>query len=185
MRIALVRRRSAPPRDSRYDGPLAQLKEHYHHVVNTKFDGILPHDFVIVFNPFLRRLTGRITYTQRLIEISRYHFEKYGLTDAIATLEHELLHLYLHKLGLPSGHNNDFKRLARAKGIRIYHENSYPRNRPSPFRYLYACPSCQRLVSRQRPTGFRLACGVCCRDHAGGAWDRRYELRLMYRVRMV
>jgi SprT-like protein len=167
--------------------PLAELRRHYQKVLLTKFDGIIPRDFRIVFNPFLRRLTGRITYGLRLIEISRYHFTKYGMKDAVATLEHELLHLYLHKLGLPSGHNKDFKRLAAKKGIRVYHANAYQRNRTTPYRYLYECPRCRRIVSRMRKTSrpHGLACGICCRAHADGKWDRRFELALLGRVRMV
>lgn len=168
-----------PPLD-----PLAELRAHYQRVVVTKFDGIIPRDYRIVFNPFLRRLTGRITYSQKLIEISRYHFTKYGMKDAVATLEHELLHLYLHRLGLPSGHNRDFKRLAAKKGIRVFHANAYPRNRTSPYRYLYECPSCRRIVSRMRRT-HGLACGICCRARCGGAWDARFELAFVARVRMV
>jgi predicted SprT family Zn-dependent metalloprotease len=155
--------------------------------VLTKFEGLIPRDFRIVFNPFLRRLTGRITYSLRLIEISRYHYTKYGMKDAVATLEHELLHLYLHKMGLPSGHNKDFKRLAAKKGIRVFHANAYPRNRTSPYRYLYECPHCERMVSRMRriarPHG--LACGICCRAHSAGAWDSRFVLDFIGRVRMI
>ncbi len=167
--------------------PLRELQTHYRRVVDTKFDGLIPRDYRIVFNPHLRRLTGRITYSQRLIEISRYHFAMYGMKDAIATLEHELLHLYLHVLGKPSGHTKAYKRLAAKKGIRVFHANAYPRNRVSPFRYLYECPQCQRMVSRQRQIrgGHALACGICCRLHAEGAWDARYELRFLQRVRMV
>jgi SprT-like protein len=170
-----------PPLD-----PIAELRRHYQRVIEVKFDGIIPRDFRIVFNPFLRRLTGRITYAQKLIEISRYHFTKYGMKDAVATLEHELLHLYLHKLGLPSGHNKNFKRLAAKKGIRVFHANAYPRNRTSPYRYLYECPSCRRMVSRmRRVSGRALACGICCRAHAEGAWDSRFELLLLSKVKMI
>lgn len=190
MRVALARKRVSRTVASRaaqapVPDPLEALRHHYRRIVDEKFDGIVPRDFRIIFNPFLRRLTGRITYSQRLIEISRFHYEHYGLRDAIATLEHELLHLYLHRLGLPSGHNDEFKRIARQKGIRVYHENPYPKNRASPFRYLYECPQCGRIVFRSRPTGGRLACGVCCREHAEGDWDRRFELRLLEKVRMV
>jgi SprT-like protein len=169
-----------------YD-PLRELREHYQLAVDRKFDGLIPRDYRIVFNPFLRRLTGRITYSMRLIEISQYHFAKYGMKDAIATLEHELLHLYLHVLGRPSGHTKSFKRLAAKKSIRVFHSNEYPENRKSPFRYLYECPSCGRMVSRQRRVngGGGLACGICCRQHAAGVWDARYELRFLQRVRMV
>lgn len=186
LKTALARRPASTSATGALDprGELGELRAHYQKCVTTKFDGIIPRDYRIVFNPFLRRLTGRITYSQKLIEISRYHFTKYGMKDAIATLEHELLHLYLHRLGLPSGHNNDFKRLAAKKSIRVFHANAYPRNRSSPFRYLYECPSCRRMVSRMRKSG-GLACGICCRAHASGGWDSRYELALMARVRMV
>lgn len=164
---------------------LEELRAHYARVVDEKFDGIIPRNFRIELNPKLRRLTGRITYGARLIEIATYHFHEYGLPDAIATLEHELLHLYLHCKGLPSGHTPEFKRLAQAMGIRVFHENEYPKNAPTPYRWLYECPSCARLVSRTRRSGSHLACGVCCRAFTGGRWDRRYELRLIRKVRMV
>jgi predicted SprT family Zn-dependent metalloprotease len=167
--------------------PLEELREHYQRSVTEKFDGVIPRDFRIVFNPFLRRLTGRITYSLRLIEISLFHYDKYGIKDAVATLEHELLHLYLHKLGLPSGHGKEFKRMAAKKGIRVFHANPYPENTPSPFRYLYGCPRCKRMVSRRRPMkgAHNLACGICCREVTGGAWSSRFELKLIRRVRMI
>ena len=62
-----------------------------------------PTDYGIEFNPLLRRLTGRITYGWKLIEISLWHFREYGFADAVQTLEHEMLHLYLHVLGKPAG----------------------------------------------------------------------------------
>src|SRR5262245_4399953 len=113
--------------------PLGELYAHYRRVVDLKFEGRIPRDYRIEFNPYLRRLTGRITFAQKLIEISRYHFVLYGMKDAIATLEHELLHLYLHVRGRPSGHSREFKRLAAQKSIRVFHANPYPRNRLGPF----------------------------------------------------
>jgi predicted SprT family Zn-dependent metalloprotease len=167
--------------------PVRELCAHYQRVVDSKFEGRIPRDYRVVFNGHLRRLTGRITYGQRLIEISRYHYSVYGMADAVATLEHELLHLYLHELGRPSGHTNEFKRLAAQKHIRVFHANDYPKNRLTSYRYLYECPSCQRLVSRVRRMRdvHGLACGTCCRAHAAGAWDERYALRFVSRVRMV
>ncbi|MFH0899949.1 MAG: hypothetical protein V2A73_04895, partial [Pseudomonadota bacterium] len=67
-------------RSGDYDSePLRILRAHYQDVVERKFDGLVPSHFRIVFNPLLRRLTGRITYSQELIEISRFHYEHYGL----------------------------------------------------------------------------------------------------------
>jgi predicted SprT family Zn-dependent metalloprotease len=164
---------------------LERLRDHYQRVVDEKFESAIPRDFRIVFNPQLRRLTGRITYRARLIEISRWHFLQYGLEDALATLEHELLHLYLHTKRLPSGHGAEFKARARALGIRVFHTNEYPRNAPTPYRWIYECPSCARMVSRVRRSNARLACGPCCRAQNGGRWAACYELKLSGKVRMV
>lgn len=164
---------------------LSKLRAHYRRINRGKFGGILPPDYRIAWNPLLRRLTGRITYSLRLIEIATFHFERYGLDDAVATLEHEMLHLYLHQLGLPSGHNQHFRREAEARGIRVFHSNHYPRNRPSRDRYLYLCASCGRMVFRQRRPDQALACGVCCRLEAGGRWDPRFALRLIDKVRLA
>jgi predicted SprT family Zn-dependent metalloprotease len=162
------------------------LYAHYHRVNLDKFGGILPTDYAIVFNPRLRRLTGRITYDARLIEISAFHYAAYGFEDARATLEHELLHLYLHTCGLPSGHDATFKRTARLLGIRVYHANSYRRNRGPQTRYLYECPQCDRMVFRKRPlAGGTLACGPCCRELAQGAFDARFVLRFVDKIRMA
>jgi predicted SprT family Zn-dependent metalloprotease len=165
-------------------GVLVRLAEHYVEANRVKFDGILPPDYRITFNPYLRRLTGRITYSMRLIEISLYHYRQYGYLDAVATLEHEMLHLYLHRLGKPSGHNNLFKKAAEALGIRVFHDNPYPKNQTPRHRYIYECPACGRMVFRRRRRAEdALACGVCCRQFADGAWDDRFKLELKQKVR--
>jgi predicted SprT family Zn-dependent metalloprotease len=165
---------------------LARLREHYDQTNREKFDGVLPDDYALEFNPLLRRLTGRISYGLRLIEISSYHFRQYGYDDAVQTLEHELLHLYLHTLGKPSGHNALFKAAARDLGIRVFHANAYPQNRSPRHRYLYECPSCRRMVFRKRPQDrHAIACGVCCRELAGGVWDPRFQLLLIEKVRLA
>lgn len=168
------------------DDALARLRAHYHWANRNKFEGILPEDYTIAWNPLLRRLTGRITYYQRLIEISTYHYRCYGFEDAVATLEHELLHLYLHERGLPSGHNRHFQREAALRNIRVFHSNSYPRNRPPRDRYMYMCPSCGRMVFRKkRQDSYGLACGICCRTQGDGSWDPRFLLKLVQKVRMA
>jgi SprT-like protein len=170
--------------DADVSAALPYLYEHYERVNREKFDSLLPADFRIEFNPLLRRLTGRITYGWKLIEISLFHFREYGLADALQTLEHEMLHLYLHVLGKPSGHNALFKEAARQLGIRVFHANPYPKNRATPYRYVYECPACARMVFRKRPQGRHvIACGVCCRMIAGGAWDARFALKLVEKVK--
>lgn len=172
--------------DAEVEGALSKLYQHYQTANRLKFESALPRDYRIGFNPLLRRLTGRITYGWRLIEISRFHFLHYGYDDAIRTLEHEMLHLYLHTQGKPSGHNGQFKELAKRLDIRVFHANPYPRNRATRHRYLYECPVCRRMVFRKRPQErHALACGDCCRQLAGGAWDSRFKLRLIEKVRFA
>ena len=162
------------------------LYAHFDNVNRDKFGGALPDGFSIVFNRRLRRLTGRITYSAKLIEISWFHYQKYGFDDAKATLEHEMLHLYLHVLGLPSGHNGYFKREATQRGIRVYHANEYRRNILAPTRYLYQCPHCSRMVFRKRPLGdAKLACGPCCREISDGQFDSRFALAFVQKIRMA
>jgi predicted SprT family Zn-dependent metalloprotease len=168
------------------EGALARLHAHYVRANRDKFDGLLPGDFRVAFNPLLRRLTGRITYGWKLIEMSEWHFRQYGLPDALQTLEHEMLHLYLHVLGKPSGHNTLFKQAAAQLGIRVFHANPYPKNRATRHRYVYECPACGRMAFRKRATpGDAIACGVCCRLQAGGAWDARFAMRLVEKVKFA
>ena len=163
---------------------IERLEAHYRSANQLKFDNLLPR-YRIAFNPYLRRLTGRITYRQALIEISLYHFRQYGYADAVRTLEHEMLHLYLHALGKPSGHNALFKQLALGLGIRVFHDNAYPRNQSPRHRHIYECPACHRMVFRRRLQRHQLACGVCCRLEAGGAWDDRFQLQLVSTVKFA
>jgi predicted SprT family Zn-dependent metalloprotease len=172
--------------DADVDAALPRLHDHYATVNRDKFDRVLPETYGIAFNPLLRRLTGRITYGMRLIEVSTFHFREYGYADAVQTLEHEMLHLYLHMLGKPSGHNTLFKEAAKQLGIRVFHANAYPKNRAPRHRYVYECPECGRMVFRKRPQDrHAIACGVCCRLVAGGAWDARFTLRLIEKVRFA
>jgi predicted SprT family Zn-dependent metalloprotease len=165
---------------------LPRLYDHYAETNRVKFDGILPVDYSIEFNSLLRRLTGRITYGWRLIEISLFHFREYGFADAVQTLEHEMLHLYLHTLGKPSGHNRLFQEAAKQLGIRVFHANPYPKNRAPRHRYVYECPECRRMVFRKRPQDrHAIACGVCCRMLADGEWDPRFALRLVEKVKFA
>jgi SprT-like protein len=165
---------------------LRRLSSDFQGINRDKFDGVLPGDYHIAFNPLLRRLTGRITYGMRLIEISWFHFREYGYEDARATLEHEMLHLYLHTLRRPSGHTALFKQLAAELDIRVFHANPYPRNRASRDRYLYRCPECERMVFRKRPVErHAVACGECCRTLAGGVWDKRFRLHFVEKIRFA
>jgi ribosomal protein L37AE/L43A len=97
-----------------------------------------------------------------------------------------MLHLYLHVLGRPSGHNALFKQAAGQLGIRVFHANPYPKNRATRDRYVYECPACGRMAFRKRASApDAIACGVCCRLQAGGEWDPRFAMRLLEKVRFA
>ena len=71
-------------------------------------------------------------------------------------------------------------------GIRVFHDNVYPKNRTPRHRYVFECPRCSRMVFRRRHRAANpLACGICCREHAGGAWDNRFQLQLIEKVKFA
>lgn len=90
-------------------------------------------------------------------------------------LKHEMIHLWLHERGLPSGHTGEFRAKARAIG--------QPRTRhsiplPPPRRgWLYTCAVCGHEFARRRRYGRAVACGPCCKVHNRGAFDARFKLR--------
>lgn len=44
-------------------------------------------------------------------------------------------------------------------------------------KHFYHCPSCRKEVARVRPFRNREACVHCCRIHAGGRYDRRFQFQ--------
>lgn len=90
-------------------------------------------------------------------------------------LKHEMIHLWLHESGLPSGHTGEFRAKAREIG--------QPKTRhciplPPPRRgWLYTCAACGHEFARRRRYGHAVACGRCCKTHNKGAFDARFKLR--------
>jgi len=44
-------------------------------------------------------------------------------------------------------------------------------------KFAYTCPSCEAVIHRVRRLRRRVACYPCCRKHAGGQYDARFQLR--------
>ena len=63
----------------------------------------------------------------------------------------------------------------RASG-RVIREGGASPGPSTAARWRATCPSCGALTGRQRRPTRRLACADCCRRHAGGRFDARYEL---------
>lgn len=90
-------------------------------------------------------------------------------------LKHEMIHLWLHERGLPSGHTREFRCKARQLG--------QPKTRhgivlPAPQSgWVYLCPACEARVHRRRRFGRRVACARCCAAHNDGQFAARFQLR--------
>lgn len=90
-------------------------------------------------------------------------------------LKHEMIHLWLHELGLPSGHTAAFRAKARSIGQpRTRHGITRPAPRSG---WIYTCPRCDSQITRRRRFGRPVACGQCCKKHCGGLFDSRFQLK--------
>lgn len=90
-------------------------------------------------------------------------------------LKHEMIHLWLHERGLPSGHTTEFRAKAREIGQpKTRHQIQLP---PPRRGWLYCCAHCGHEFSRRRRYGRAVACGACCKKHNDGTFDVRFRLR--------
>lgn len=90
-------------------------------------------------------------------------------------LKHEMIHLWLHVQGLPSGHTAAFRAKARAIGQpRTRHGIALPTPRHG---WLYTCPVCRNEFPRRRRYGRSVACAECCNRFNGGEYHERFKLR--------
>lgn len=90
-------------------------------------------------------------------------------------LKHEMIHLWLHVQGLPSGHTREFRVKA--------HDVGQPKTRhgialPAPQTgWIYACACCFSEFSRRRRYGRPVACARCCKRFNNGKYHERFKLR--------
>lgn len=172
----------------------AALQNLYEDLNADCFDGILP-PCHIVWSRQLTRTAGNINVRLRLIKLSvpllLDAFRTNSLfgtehivcgvrcTDAEEAvreiLKHEMIHLWLHEQGLPSGHTPEFR--AKAKSIgqpRTRHNITLP---PPRSGWVYACQTCGDSFTRRRRYGKPVACARCCKRFNGGQYHERYKLR--------
>jgi len=90
-------------------------------------------------------------------------------------LKHEMIHLWLHVRGLPSGHTAEFRAKANAIGQpKTRHDITLPAPRSG---WIYTCPVCSTEFTRRRRYGRPVACARCCKRFNGGNYDERFKLR--------
>jgi hypothetical protein len=164
-----------------------EINHHY-------FDGILP-PCSIRWSRQLTTTAGNIDVHKRLIKLSvpllveafqsRTLFgPEYKVCGVVCDnpedatreiLKHEMIHLWLHVRGLPSGHTVEFRAKARAIG--------QPQTRhsialPAPKRgWVYHCAHCKSEFTRRRRYGRPVACLRCCKRYGNGKYDERFKLR--------
>jgi hypothetical protein len=170
---------------------LSDLQTLYDRLNAEFFEAILP-PCQIKWSRQLTRAAGNIDVRNRVIKLSvpllidayvpeGASFEICGVrcdSKDLAgeeILKHEMIHLWLHVQGLPSGHTAAFR--AKAKDIG-QPKTRHGIARPTPKSgWLYVCPRCEAQVTRRRRFGRPVACGQCCKKHCGGHFDARFQLR--------
>ena len=131
-----------------------------------------------------RRLTttaGLARYTQA--EVSLNPFLKEFPAEIDRTLRHELAHLLAHERAgrrRIAAHGPEWRLACANLGIpgeSRCHNLPLPRRQVA-RRHTYRCPSCAFVLRRARSVDRRrrrLACHLCCQQHAGGRFDARFE----------
>jgi hypothetical protein len=90
-------------------------------------------------------------------------------------LKHEMIHLWLHVRGLPSGHTMEFRIKAREIGQpKTRHDIELPAPRSG---WIYTCPVCNHATPRRRRYSRAVACLRCCKRFNGGQYHERFKLR--------
>ena len=172
----------------------ATLQALYQELNGLYFDNVLP-ACRIVWTRQLTRAAGNIHVKKRIIKLSVPLLVDTFTSDSLFAsehiicgvacessqsalreiLKHEMIHLWLHERGLPSGHTGEFRTKARSIGQpRTRHSLPLP---PPRCGWLYTCATCGQQFARRRRYGRAVACKPCCRTHNKGAFDARFKLR--------
>ena len=137
----------------------------------------------VEWNPRLRTAAGRADYRSKLVSLNP-RLREHGEAEIDRTLRHELAHLVAHlRAGRHriSPHGPEWRQACYDLGIgdeRRCHTLPFP-TRTRARRYLYRCPRCAADFPRVRRMKRAVACLACCRRHNRGAYDKRFQLRLV------
>ncbi len=139
----------------------------------------------VSWNPRMRTAAGRALTKDWSIELNpRLQDLPGGLREAElrATFLHELAHLVAFaRAGKRriAPHGPEWREACRDLGIpgedRCHSLDFQPRRFER--KYAYVCPNCAAVIQRVRRIRRRVACLPCCRRHAGGSFDARFQLR--------
>jgi SprT protein len=102
-------------------------------------------------------------------------------SELTRTFLHELAHLVAHARNprrLIDPHGPEWKEACRHLGLedeKRCHTLPLAAPRRVARNYFYHCPSCRREVARVRAFRRSEACLACCKTHARGGYDRRFQ----------
>lgn len=140
-------------------------------------------DLVQVFwNPRLRSTAGYAAYPSWRIELNPLLKNFDGQVER--TLRHELAHLVAyHRKGHTriKPHGREWRRACADLGIpgeSAHHQLALPRQ-PRQRPHEYHCAACGTVVRRAKKFRHPTACLPCCRKHAKGRYDARFNLVLV------
>ncbi len=138
----------------------------------------------VSWNPRMRTAAGRAFAKEWRIELNprlQDLPEETRETELRATFLHELAHLVAFaRAGRRriAPHGSEWREACRDLGIpgedRCHALDFQPRRLER--KYAYTCPSCEAVIRRVRRLRRRVACYACCRRHAGGQFDARFQL---------
>lgn len=139
----------------------------------------------VSWNPRMRTAAGRALAKTWSIELNpRLQTLPPGQRELElrVTFLHELAHLFAFaRAGRRriSPHGAEWREACRDLGIPgedRCHQLDFPGRRLE-RKYAYICPHCEAVIQRVRRIHRRVACLPCCRKHAGGKFDARFQLR--------
>lgn len=138
----------------------------------------------VSWNPRMRTAAGRAFLKDSRIELNprlRDLPEGQREDELRRTLLHELAHLLAFaRAGQRriAPHGTEWRQACRDLGIpdedRCHDLDFKPRRLAR--KYAYHCPHCRAVLQRVRRLSRRVACYKCCRTHASGKFDARFQL---------
>jgi predicted SprT family Zn-dependent metalloprotease len=135
----------------------------------------------VIWNAKLRSTAGYAKWPQWQIELNPRLVEFEGQVER--TLKHELAHLIAYARANRrriEPHGAEWRRACADLGIpdeSARHTLPLPRTTQT-RKFTYHCPSCSVEVERVRKFRQRTACLHCCKKHAGGRFDSRFQFEL-------
>lgn len=141
---------------------------------------------VLRWNPRLQNTAG-MAYPGRALITLNPKLAIFGEEEIDRTLRHELGHLLAHERAgrrRIDPHGKEWRQACADLGLpgeSRTHNLPLPRKTIAP-RHFYQCPGCGFVLKRVQPLKRKSACIRCCRTHARGRYDTRFQFKAVVSV---